>query len=209
MEGVINEDERKQQHTLENDDELKKSSPLLFGMKKGEPFLSPKGYFDVFADELQKKMEAEELKEKAPVFSSLKKEEIFSAPVGYFESLPTEISKRKSEKKENWLEKAMASIFKPKFAFAITAVASVLVIVLVFWNPSDQNGDAVKTLADVPKEEIDHYVYQHYVENMSDDELAELIAYEENEISLTSDEEDEMEEFILDNVELHELVEEF
>lgn len=194
---------------FENEDELRKQSPLLSGMKKGEPFQSPEGYFDVFADELRKKIEAEELQQIAPVLSSLKKQELFSAPAGYFETLPAEISKRKAEKTESLLEKIAAIIFRPKFAFALTAVASVIVVAIILWNPSEQNETAVETLADVPQNEIDNYVFQNYVEDMSDEELTELIAYEENEISVPAEGEDEMEEFILDNVELHELVEEF
>jgi len=195
--------------SFENDDELKKQAPLLFGFKKGEPFRSPEGYFDVFADELQKKTDAEELKENAPVLSSVKKEEVFSAPAGYFDALPEEISKMKSVKNKSWPEKVTAFIFKPKFAFVLTAVASIVIVALILWNPSEPNGNGVETLADVPQNEIDNYVHQNYLENMTDDELAELIAYEENKISIPTEGQDEMEQFILDNVELHELVDEF
>jgi hypothetical protein len=41
---------------LHNDDELKEKAPFLFGLKKEEPFQSPEGYFEKFQLELQNKI---------------------------------------------------------------------------------------------------------------------------------------------------------
>lgn len=191
------------------DEGLEKEAPKLSGMKKAEPFHSPGGYFDSFADDLQKKLEWEELKKEAPVLAGIQKQEIFTAPAGYFDALHVQVAERIASVKESFWQKVVARMFRPRMAYTLATVAGVLLVVFFFFNPSDEvKVSSVSTLADVPKEEVDEYVHQHIVEEMTDDELAEFIAFENNQTSFSEDEQ-EMEEFILENVELHELSEEF
>lgn len=161
----------------------------------------------------------DELNQKAPFLFGIKKEEPFEAPSGYFEKFTSELQDRIHSEKSTWWR----FLLKP----IVWAPAMVILIVSgIFLMREDGNQDTppkvaashANSLEDLSFEVLDEYVNENLLAEAKTDELVELVGMDEipalgttseysnskneTEIAPTIQhiEEDEMEEYILENM---------
>ena len=158
--------------------ELKIVAPELLKIEKMMSAEVPAGYFNLFADDLMKRIRANEvaaeLKEIAPTLTKAEKINLLKVPENYFNAFPQQIMKRiEAEQKANavatkpnWigalnnvLENISAVIFKPKYSFAFSGMASVLIIAVMMFNEVEQQcSDIDCKMAKLSEEELNAYL---------------------------------------------------
>lgn len=159
----------------------------------------------------------DKLKEKAPFLFGIKKNEPYEAPDGYFEKFKFDLSDKihtEPEKKLFWY-----FIFKP----AVWVPAMVVVIAAGYFLTGKNNPEQMKqpeiqetafNLEEISFEVLDAYVSDHLLAQTNTDELVELTGAENIQLGITPHEnineqkpqvnqvsEEEMEEYILENIE--------
>lgn len=166
------------ENNLHNDDHLKQEAPFLFGIKKEEPFDAPDGYFEKFQAELQDKIHS---------------------------------------KKSSWWNVLLKPI--------VWAPAMIILIVSSLFLLKGDESVATKTTAttneklklnELSYDVLDAYVNDHLLAQVNTDEIMEMVGAEnipslgnseisknESEITPTIEhvEENEMEEYIMENIE--------
>lgn len=189
---------------MENNFNDNETPEFLKGMNKNL-FNAPDGYFDQLPDEIFHKIEKEELLSIAPTLFSIPKKEPFLAPRTYFEILPSMISKSIAEPKSRT---GLFTWFNKKWAYTLSGIAVVVIAFIIGFQSEKQHADL--SFSDVSLEEYDQYVEEDATWQFNETELSDLIAMDQaNNKTDVSPEEKELEEYILSEVDLNEIIEEF
>lgn len=170
-------------------------------LKNAGPYRAPEGYFEEFGEKLQHKIELQELQEIAPVLFSIQFREPYSAPSGYFDHLPHTLVQGIQKEKRTFLQ----VFFKSRLALSAASVAALLILLFTILPPSGSNSEVL--LADVPQEELDDYVNNELSSEMNAQEIGELLAIENHNI--TGAPVETLSEYIVEEVTLNEIIEEF
>lgn len=168
-------------------------------------FNAPEGYFDSFSSELIRKIEREELQQLAPVLFSLEKTEPFSAPRSYFDYTDQLVSTVISEKELK--NNPLAGFFR-RWALAFPVLIAA-VIGLYFYSQPVTDAKNELSFENISQEEYDAYMQEEAAFVYEDDDLTELIALEDHsndKNNTTRETDDEMENYIIDEVDLDELI---
>jgi hypothetical protein len=115
--------------------ELNELSPFLAGLKKEDPFKTPKFYFDTLADKVLEKAKGEVITTHAPP----QLEKHYSL----------------SERINNWL----SSILQPRNTIALATIS--ILIVAGWFFIKQQNKTTLEATADISKEEIHRYITEN------------------------------------------------
>jgi len=192
--------------------------PKLSAVKKLNGFATPELYFETSAQAIKTRIEiAEELKA-YPALYAITKENAFVSPENYFEGL----SHRMRENifvhaEESGVTKILHLVFSKKTAYAIAAML-VISFGLYFYNSGEEtvSGDC-NTLACLQKQDI---VKGDYLNTLDEDALIETVNIEkltkglqenlkqtkkENE---TQSEKKNKEDYVLENVDVNDIVDE-
>jgi hypothetical protein len=180
--------------TNEVTEELKSFAPNLSGLDKQIETPIPANYFTAFSSGVLNKIRANEaaneLSQIAPVLSTLEKVNIYQAPANYFKALPQRLSQVVSDERVQqtatmpaWLrsinlvlESVTNIIFKPRYAFAFSGFAAVLIICTMVFINTQKNNDLNVRFASLSSEELDTYIannsddFQKSVLDVSTDE---------------------------------------
>lgn len=156
--------------------ELKTVAPELLKVEKRSTVEVPTGYFHSFSTDLMKKIRANEvateLKTIAPTLSEAEKVNRLEIPANYFNAFPQQMLKRVAvEQKEisavpkwmdalnNVLENISAVVFKPKYSFAFAGMASIVIVVGMFFTTVEkQCNDLDCKMAKLSDEELNMYL---------------------------------------------------
>ncbi len=164
------------ENNLHNDDNLNQKAPFLFGLKKEEPFQSPEGYFEKFQMDLQDKIHS---------------------------------------KKANWW-----NLFLKPIVWAPTMVILIATGLFIFKGDESVATKSTATtneklkLNELSFEVLDDYVNDHLLAQVNTDEIMEIVGADipslgslnaaENKIetipTIQHVEEEEMEEYIMENM---------
>lgn len=136
----------------------------------------PAGYFANFSANLLNKVRAEEalneLSQIAPVLSKLEKVNLYEAPANYFSTLPVQLAKAvKAKQKEPAitmppvlheinavLERIGAIVFKPRYAFAFSGMATMVIISAMLFTKIEECNDLDCKFAQLSDEELNSYI---------------------------------------------------
>lgn len=162
---------------------------------KKETFAAPEGYFDQFASQLMHKIEENELKEAAPLLHRIPKKEVYAAPHGYFENFR--------------IEKTVVREFGSlrRWLYYASAAAAIFILGYNLLPASEVSSEKTEvTLADVPDEELNSYVGEELPLEINEDDMHELIAQDQLSSFSIAAENDELENYILDEMELSDVM---
>ncbi len=177
------------------------ATPLLSGLKKHSPFRAPEAYFERLPDQILEKTE------EAPLLYSLQKTTPFTEPETYFDRFPATLQEQLPRKKAPLFRRISRLWWIP------SGVAAGLALLLWLQSPDTVTAPQQSTLpglADVSSQEVNSYV-QEEIALLSLAELSEFAEIPENlpNSSLSALHNDEIEAFILEEMDLAELTELF
>jgi Lhr-like helicase len=164
---------------------------------KKNTFSAPEGYFDQFASRLMHQIEENELKESAPILHSIPKKDVYTAPDGYFENFRLEKS----------LVREIGTVRRLMYYAAAAAAIFILGYTLLPASETS-SGKAEITLADVSDEELNSYVGEELPLEMNEDDVHEIIAMDGSSSFSIAAENEELENYILDEMDLSDVMDE-
>lgn len=156
-----------------------------------------------------------DLGKEAPLLFGLKKEEPFQAPEGYFEKFQLELQDKIHLKRANWWD-----LFLKPIVWAPTMVILIMAGIFLFKSDDVVTKKSVASSNEKPKlnelsfDVLDAYVNDHLLAQVNTDEIMEIVGADipslgslnatENKIetipTIQHVEEEEMEEYILENI---------
>jgi hypothetical protein len=194
--------------------------PKLSAVKDAHGFETPELYFEILEKTIKAKIEvAEELKA-YPVLYSISRENNFVTPQEYFEEVSHEVKEKIFGTKEEYgvvkvlLPKAIGIVFSKRTAYAIAAML-VISLGIYFYNSGEESNNC-NGIACLDKSEI--MKSKEFINNLDEDALMQMVNTEELSKSLQENlkedqnikEEDkkEKEDYILENVDVNDIVDE-
>jgi len=155
--------------------------PVLCAVRDLPLYAAPApDYFESFADRMMKMAHAEEVAEELsyalPILEHVEKKSLYAVPATYFASFPKAIVKLVSKEEtessvSHWAhvwealtEAALSLISRPRYAFVMASVMSVIVCVgLVVNTQSSLSGDdkIFAQMQQIPDAELHHYISKH------------------------------------------------
>ena len=155
---------------------------VLSSIDKKELYTAPvASYFRSFSDNLISKIHAEEVAEELayalPTLQHAPKKELYKVPATYFSSFPEKMSKLISKEAaestvEHWsikwagfTETVFSLISKPRYAFAMASVVSMIVFIGLFINTQTGSISAddkiFAQMQQIPDADLHHYIAKH------------------------------------------------
>jgi len=146
----------------------------------------------------------DDLKNIAPNLASIKKENSFNAPDGYFNEFPLKIQNRiNKNKKESGLEWFWIFTKKPIFAVSFSLVVAILIALpVIFLLNQKQNTNKQLAYQNIEMSELEYF-------DISEMNLVEALSTEELEdMSILDNNKDDVDMYILENVDYSTLLDE-
>lgn len=154
---------------------------ILEAMQKMELYSAPAAsYFEAFSDKLMSKVHAEEVAEELsyalPILEHVEKKELYKVPAAYFASFPKSITKLVSKEASesvvahwadvwsSFTEVVLGLISRPRYAFVMASVVSVIVCITLVVNTKSVLSDEDKIFAQmqqIPDADLHHYISRH------------------------------------------------
>jgi hypothetical protein len=174
-------------------EDLEKSAPLLFSIKKSMSmdagFITPDGYFESLNSEVVNKTEA------LPDFETASNANPFKTPEGYFDALPTIIQHRiiSQNKKRvpvyTWIQEVFSSPV-PKYSLALVSLLLVVFFSIKYFTRTIK----VEYANDGPETE---QLESFYLSQLDETVLSE--AYAEERVTTTNLPDNGIENYLLEN----------
>lgn len=159
---------------------------------KNTGFETPKNYFDSVEDAVFSSLQSEKLKNSTS-------DPGYSIPEGYFDSLEDEVLS-KIDKPET----KVISLNTRKLLYTATSIAAILVLYFTLFSKTERN-----TLDSLDTEVVEAYILEQEIDSY---ELASLLTDEDidtinGDIFKEEFNSDQLEEYILENIELESIIE--
>ena len=175
-----------------SDEDLEKSAPLLFNLKKNMSseagFSTPPNYFDSFSSEVMKKIES------LPDFESQAYINPFKTPESYFDSLPTIIQQRIiDQKKRKSIWGTIAEIISsplPKYSLAFASIFLIVFFSIKYFTRTIH----VEYVQDTQSPEQLESIYLSQI-----DESVLWDAYTEQQVIADDAQQNEIEDYLIEN----------
>ncbi|MBX7094233.1 MAG: hypothetical protein K1X56_05890 [Flavobacteriales bacterium] len=172
---------------------------------KQGPFDAPENFFSSFPQRVMDEVEMEQLREIAPLLYSIEKKDCFEAPAGFFEQFTVDM---------NPTPKVRSMYTKISIAILSSAAAVLLIITGTRQNtevaannefsiPATDN-----VLAEVSSDELDQFIVDEVSSDLFEEELAPVLAMENNN-TVKHVQDDDLKEYIINEVDLENFIEEF
>ncbi len=177
---------------LNEDNDLNEMAPKLSKHSSNNPFNPSESYFNSFTSKLQNRIDdEEEIKALAPTLLSIDKYSPFEVPKDYFEELPTIIQERVIESKKksaglDWL----ILLFRPRFAVPLVVTVFIAIAGIKYMN-----NNSIKNIESTEELSLEDNLY--YINET--DILEHLTADASIENESTSEDDNSIEEYLLDN----------
>jgi len=123
---------------------------------KTSGFHLPTNYFNLFNQQLAKRLELQEELKEFPNLLSLTKENPFYVCEAYFDELPVLIATKIHSKNKNstWIEKIKLKLFQPSFILSYSLIALLIAVSVYIYTYQNSNLQACDDLACLSKEEL-------------------------------------------------------
>lgn len=178
-------------------DELNpKEKPLNPELKKNT-FSPPADYFNSLPDQIMHSIEKQELNNLAPLLFTIQKKEPFIAPSAYFETAPTLFCSDLQAKNSGF----KISVWFKRFAWASLTVSLIFYFIFFPFNSTEEKIN----FSAISLEEYDQYLDENVIWLYTNDEINELLAFDQKTTTNT----EYLEEYIVEEINLNELIEEF
>ena len=191
--------------------------PKLSAVKKQNGFVTPELYFETSAETLKTKIEVTEELKAYPTLYSITKENSFVAPQNYFEGLSHKLREDITPvQEESAVVKVLHLVFNKRTAYAIAAM---LVISLgLYFYDSGEEATNCNGIACLDKNEI--IKSNEFINTLDEDALIESVNVEELSKGLqenlkktkkesdTQSDKETKEDYVLENVDVNDIVDE-
>jgi hypothetical protein len=188
--------------------------PKLSSLRNKTVFGTPDFYFENAAQKIKSSVEASEELASYPSLASIRKENSFSVPQEYFENFSYEVRDRIfSSSKTSRFDNVLQLVFSRKTVYAMAAVLVVSLGIYYFSVQQKETFEPCQGLACLDKSDV---LKENQLINMDDESLMEIVNPESLSKNLNknlseeeeSSDKEQKEDFVLENVDVNDIVDE-